>query len=33
MDKDGTNKRRLTWFNKQGSPEFIKGKAIAADVS
>lgn len=33
MDADGLNKRRLTWFNKKGAPEYIKGKAIAADVS
>lgn len=33
MDADGSNKRRLTWFNKKGAPEYIKGKAIAADVS
>lgn len=33
MDADGGNKRRLTYFNKKGAPEYIKGKAVCADIS
>ena len=33
IDADGSNKRRLTFFNKKGAQEYIKGKAIAADIS
>ncbi len=33
MDADGAHKRRMTFFNKKTAPEYIKGKAIAADIS
>jgi Tol biopolymer transport system component len=31
MDADGSNKRRLTWFNQPGHPHYIEGGAAAAD--
>ncbi len=33
MDSDGSNKRRLTWFNQKGHPEYTGERVIAADSS
>lgn len=33
MDADGSNKRRLTYFNEKGHPHYIEGGAIAADFA
>ncbi len=33
MDADGTNQRRLTFFNDRDSKDYIPGGAIAADFS
>ena len=33
MNADGSNKRRLTWFNDHSSPQFLSGGVIAADSS
>lgn len=33
MNSDGTNKRRLTFFNKKGNAQSVGKKAIAADLS
>jgi Tol biopolymer transport system component len=33
MNADGSNKRRLTYFNTQGHPEYMPSGVIAADVA
>jgi Tol biopolymer transport system component len=33
MDADGSNKRRLTWFNRKGSPHYAGRKVVVADLS
>ena len=33
MDLDGSNKKRLTWFNEPGHPEYLPGQTHAAVVS
>lgn len=33
MDSDGSNKRRLTWFNRKGHPEHAGEKVVVADFS
>lgn len=33
MDADGSGKRRVTFFNQSGSPEYVAGGVAAADLS
>jgi Tol biopolymer transport system component len=33
MNADGSNKRRLTFFNRKGSPEYRGGKTMVADIA
>ena len=33
MDPDGSNKRRLTYFNTPGHPESVEPGAVAADFA
>ena len=33
MDSDGSNKRRLTYFNKKGRSEYVGRRVIVADLS
>jgi Tol biopolymer transport system component len=33
MDADGSNKKRLTWFNEPGHPDYLPGQTHAAVVS
>jgi Tol biopolymer transport system component len=33
MNADGSNKQRLTYFNEEGHPEFMKGAVTAADFA
>lgn len=33
MDSNGSNKRRLTYFNEKGCPEYIGRRVIVADLS
>jgi Tol biopolymer transport system component len=33
MDRDGSNKRRLTWFNQPGSAQYTGQKVVVADLA
>lgn len=33
MDPDGSNQRRLTYFNEKGHPHYIEGGAVSADFA
>jgi Tol biopolymer transport system component len=33
MDRDGSNRKRLTWFNEPGHPDYLPGQTQAAVVS
>jgi Tol biopolymer transport system component len=33
MNSDGSNKRRLTYFNQKGHPEYVGQKVVVADIS
>lgn len=33
MDTDGSNKRRLTWFNQKGHPQYVGPRTMVADFA